>query len=78
MKAKAEEERQKQARIERERERVDRGKYLDFCLANADHVAKCFDETVTSISCGGISTIMLYEQGGLAWSAGYPSCFTAS
>jgi hypothetical protein len=69
-KAKAEEERQKQARIERER--VDRGKYLDFCLANADHVAKCFDETVTSISCGGISTIMLCEQGGSAWSAGLP------
>jgi len=49
-----------------------RGRRLLFSLFERDHVDSCFSGTVTSMACGGKATIMLYEDGGHAWTSGLP------
>ena len=55
-----------------ELKRSNRGKHITYNIFEGDHVSKCFDETVTSMACGGRTTIMLYESGGHAWTSGLP------
>ena len=50
-----------------EQDRDRRGRYIIPLLYDGDHVNTYFDEEVTSIACGGKITIMLYENGGTAW-----------
>jgi ribosomal protein S27E len=50
--------------------RSTRGRYIKFRLHEADHVGKYFDEAVTSMACGGKATIMIFENGGKAWTTG--------
>ncbi len=49
-----------------------RGKFIDYCLYQSDHVEECFNETVISMACGGNATILFYEGGGWAWTSGLP------
>ena len=50
-----------------EQDRDRRGRYIIKWLYEGDHVNTIFGEKVTSIACGGKATIMLYENGGTAW-----------
>ena len=61
-----------QARLESER--LARGNQITYLIDRdvADFVDRSFSDRVTSIACGGNATIMLYEHGGWAWSAGIP------
>ena len=53
-----------------EQDRDRRGRYIIKWLYEGDHVNTIFGEKVTSIACGGKATIMLYENGGTAWTEG--------
>jgi hypothetical protein len=61
-------ERQKMLKLDQIR--TARGKYIEVSVTEAKFVSDSFDETVKCIACGGTSTIMIYESGGLTWSAG--------
>ncbi|KAL9191312.1 hypothetical protein ACHAXT_001018 [Thalassiosira profunda] len=65
----------KQRKLEKEKldaQRASRGKYIQFLLHDSDFVSKSFDETVVSVACAGTAAILLYENGGSAWTAGLP------
>ena len=74
-------ERAKKIRLEKERkllrlqqERSQRGFKFMYALdddAN-DFISKSFDKTLTCMACNGSSVIMLYEDGGWAFSSGLP------
>ena len=54
-------------------QRHSRGKRLDFRLFEGKFVSKWFDETVTSMACGGTATVMFYENGGWAGTSNIPN-----
>ncbi|KAL7470846.1 hypothetical protein ACHAXS_011127 [Conticribra weissflogii] len=73
--ADAEELRSKLRKLEEARidlERINRGNSIKFSLCESDHVYSCFSEKVVSMACGGQATILLYENGGWAWTSGLP------
>jgi hypothetical protein len=55
-----------------EEKRVARGTFSSFLVCESDHVYTIFDKTVTCVACGGIATIMLYENGGWAFTSNLP------
>mmetsp|Transcript_36919 Transcript_36919/g.110599 ORF Transcript_36919/g.110599 Transcript_36919/m.110599 type:complete len:468 (-) Transcript_36919:97-1500(-) len=67
---------QERARKEEEKQRkigekrCARGKHVKLWLCHSSFVDEHFDEKVTCISCGGDSTIMLFEGGGSSWTEG--------
>ncbi|KAL7541594.1 hypothetical protein ACHAXR_011051 [Thalassiosira sp. AJA248-18] len=68
--ARAKQKKTKQAKLELKR--LERGKYCMMNLNEASTVKSLFDQKVVCMACGGRATILIYEDGGWAFTPGLP------